>query len=283
MDNVEIYLNEAILFASEYSELYNESAGDIGDSIIECLTKAVHMVQSFLQKVIDVINNIIGILTRVYRQGILLKIEREIEENGNTALLDKQVQALDCRKSDSAFNKAIYELNKARNRDNFAEIADKIIDKYKAEVDKCYSFMPLRLILKRMALEPKIAVRMKTVLDKDRGVINNIAKGISTTKQYNQLKADVNGAVNDTQFYKFKVKLYSTLTNYIKQEVKLYNEIVVNNFKHKVANITAKMITIDPDELDRKLKENEEKYANSEPADKLQKKIEIAKKLQKRF
>ena len=57
MDNVEIYLNEAILFASEYSELYNESAGDIGDSIIECLTKAVHMVQSFLQKVIDVINN----------------------------------------------------------------------------------------------------------------------------------------------------------------------------------------------------------------------------------
>lgn len=260
LDDVEIYINEAVVISDEYEDMFMEDSTSVIGTVKNGINMAITAIQTLIGKILDFIDNFLKAMQRMYQQHQLERIIKSVNAQGASPLLDKKVQTIDFRKQDRAFEKAIQSLNEARNKANFEDKAIAILDRYKKEAENTISFLPVRLLLKRLSLSSDIALKVKDSLNKDKGVLAKIAQSVSTSNQYDKFKRDVDNAANNTIFYKYRVLIYNKLTEFIEKEAKTYYEASVKIFKKNTSDTISKMVVTDPDMLNKKLSEHEEKY-----------------------
>lgn len=261
LDDVEIYINESVAISLEYEDMFTEDSSSVIGSVKNGINVAITAIQTLIGKILDFIDNFLRVLQRMHQQHQLNKIIDGINKQGQSALLDRKIKTVDFREQDRAFEKAIRSLNDAKNKPNFEDRAIVILDRYKKEAENSISFLPIRLLLKRLSLSSKIALKIKDSLNKDKGILAKISQSVSTTKQYEKFKRDVNDAANNTIFYKYRILIYNKLTELIENEASTYYEASVKTFKLNTSDTISKMLITDPDMLNKKLSDNREKYA----------------------
>lgn len=281
LDNVELYINEAVVISDEYEDMFMEDSTSVVGTVKNGINMAITAIQTFIGKILDFIDNFLKAMQRMYQQHQLNKIIKSVDQQGASPLLDKKIQTMDFRKQDMAFEKAIRSLNEARYKPNFEDRAIVILDKYKKEAEDSVSFLPVRLLLKRLSLSSDIALKVKDSLNKDRGILAKIAQSVSTSKQYDKFKRDVNNAANDTIFYKYRVLIYNKLTEFIEKEAKTYYEASVKIFKKNTSDTITKMTITDPDMFNKKLSEHEEKYKLTGHEKKIHNAVDLALSMRK--